>query len=195
MWGEGRFLFPFPHTISGAYCPFTSYYPWPYCPPDAVSLIEVFDGDRGPIWGLWAILIFLRPSQLVLTTLLLILGRWNMYPYSPFRLLHVLTSHHHLSIWGKGQAKDVRQALLGRQPKYCIPFQKRKEKCVISSLPALPFGVMAPPLPLIFSSVIFIEGNENLKHGRGGWAYSSLVGIIDFWGERWMTSLAFPSYK
>ena len=41
-------------------------------------------------------------------------------------LVHLLC-HYRLPLGGKGQAKDLKQALLGKQPKYFIAFEKKNQ--------------------------------------------------------------------
>ena len=66
--------------------------------------------------------------------------------------------------------------------------------CIISPLPpTIPFGAMAPPLPLVFSFVIFIENNENLKHG--GVSLQLFRQKCGFQGILCMALLVFASYR
>ena len=84
-------------------------------------------------YGPQGIMILCR-SQLVLWLLLSILGRY-MPPlqYSPPPLVH-LPSYHRSPFGGKSQANDLKQALLGRQPKHLLAFLllfffKKKSMC------------------------------------------------------------------
>ena len=107
-----------------------------------------------------ALPLVLRPSPLVPQPLLLVLGRQRI-------LLHIFTPppghlphHYRLPFGGEGPAKDLKQALLGRQPKAFTAISKKKK-----GLSLLPFPSPVSPLPLPFFCSLFIEDNENLKHG------------------------------
>jgi len=70
---------------------------------------------------------------------------------------------HHSPFGGKGQAKNLKQTLLGRQPKHLHAFQKKL--CFFSLFPLLHLGVIGTSHPLVFFLVFFIEDNENVQNG------------------------------
>jgi len=78
--------------------------------------------------------------------------------------------HHRLPFGAKDQAKDLKQALLGRQLKHLLVFPKKIKNVYAFLLPPspLPLGALGSPFPLVFLLIFFIEDNENLKHGGGG---------------------------
>ena len=110
-------------------------------------------------------LLLLHRSRPVWESLLLTLGKFctPLHYSTPFPV-H-LPSRHCPLFGGKGRATDLKQALLGRQPKNFFAFEKKKG-CVFPLSPALfHFGVLGTPLSLVFFIVFFIEDNENLKYG------------------------------
>ena len=101
--------------------------------------------------------------------------------------LHISSPRHPL-LPGKGQAKDLKQALLGRQPKYFSAFDIRKKKRKItterttvrlSSQPTLFLMVL-----LVFHSLWSFYLSFSLRTMKissiGGWSCSFLGGIMDF---------------
>ena len=108
--------------------------------------IEMEDPTCGP----QGMMILCR-SQPVLGSLLSLLKKsWVQLQHSIPSLVHLLRCHRS-PFGGKGQAKDLKQALLRRQPKHLLAFQK-KTKCVFFSLfPFFTYALLALPSPWYIS--------------------------------------------
>ena len=136
--------------------------PVPAIPPSISTRLEVFNGDGGlDIWS------SRYDTFAPITTSLGIPSVHTgevLDPTTPFYTFPGTPPESPPSLFGgKGRATDLKQALLGRQPKLFFAFEKKK--VCFSSSPPLHFGVIGTPLPLVFFIVFFIEDNENLKHG------------------------------
>jgi len=113
-----------------------------------ISKIMVFDGDKGPHIQHPAPS---DPPLLVLTSLgitLLVLGRLWTPLHSSIPLLVHLPCRQRLSFEGKGQVKDIKQELLGRQPEHFITLKKRKKKRCFSTSSLSPIACLSPTLGL-----------------------------------------------
>jgi len=142
----------------------------------------------GPVRGLGIFLILLQPSWAVLEAQFFIRERSRLLQLLPLHLLRI-SSPRYPFLQGKGQAKDLKQALLGRQPKYFITFGKKKNekkerKTVCLSPPPNPplsSSTISFPVPLVFFICPFHCGQW--KSQAWGWSCSSLGEIVDF-GEQ-----------
>ena len=147
---------------------------------------------EAPTRGLPGMLILCR-SQLVLGSLLLILGKyWTpLHHATPFPV-H-LPSHHCSLFGGKGRATDLKQELLGRQPKHLFTFHQKK-KCLFFLFPSLfSFGVIWHSPPLGVSPCLFHRGQWKSQAWGGRWVYRSLGEFVDF-GVSWKAHIALASY-
>jgi len=144
--------------------------PEPTIPPDAVYVIEVFDRDRGPHMRYVGYSDFFaaipvsfngtcaRSWEVELLFLFIILvAPPPSIPPAPIFEERV-------------KLRTLNKCFMEGKVVHFFPTKQNKKKKCVSFLPrpALPFGAMDLPLTSAFSPVIFIEDNENLKHGERG---------------------------